>query len=165
MGKSKTDDAKVNEHEHRQAEEVGGFFSGNHKISPLGMIDGYNHHFFPIVAVYPLMEKVFKKQWGTEKGRRHNVTIEIKEGVVVLEWIWMMGIIAVAIGAAVGMEWYQRRCRRRKREWQIEDKAIRFGEEGYIEGVVPIGKVKALAGLSHYNIRKKIWRYNGQKNE
>lgn len=45
-----------------------------------------------------------------------------------------MGIIAVAIGAAVGMEWYQRRCRRRKREWQIEDKAIRFGEEGYIEG-------------------------------
>ena len=56
-----------------------------------------------------------------------------------------MGIIAVAIGAAVGMEWYQRRCRRRKREWQIEDKAIRFGEEGYIEGVVPIGKVKALA--------------------
>lgn len=45
MGKSKTDDAKVNEHEHRQAEEVGGFFSGNHKISPLGMIDGYNHHF------------------------------------------------------------------------------------------------------------------------
>lgn len=62
-----------------------------------------------------------------------------------MEWIWMMGIIAVAIGAAVGMEWYQRRCRRRKREWQIEDKAIRFGEEGYIEGVVPIGKVKALA--------------------
>ena len=48
--------------------------------------------------------------------------------MVVLEWIWMMGIIAVAIGAAVGMEWYQRRCRRRKREWQIEDKAIRFGE-------------------------------------
>lgn len=39
-----------------------------------------------------------------------------------MEWIWMMGIIAVAIGAAVGMEWYQRRCRRRKREWQIEDK-------------------------------------------
>ena len=62
-----------------------------------------------------------------------------------MEWIWMMGIIAVAIGAAVGMEWYQRRCRRRTREWQIEDKAIRFGEEGYIEGVVPIGKVKALA--------------------
>ena len=59
-----------------------------------------------------------------------------------MEWIWMMGIIAVAIGAAVGMEWYQRRCRRRKREWQIEDKAIRFGEEGYIEGVVPIGKVR-----------------------
>ena len=47
-----------------------------------------------------------------------------------MEWIWMMGIIAVAIGAAVGMEWYQRRCRRRKRD---------------IEGVVPIGKVKALA--------------------
>lgn len=62
-----------------------------------------------------------------------------------VEWIWMLGIIAVAIGAAVGMEWYQRRCRRRKREWQIEDEAIRFGEEGYIEGVVPIGKVKALA--------------------
>ena len=24
-----------------------------------------------------------------------------------MEWIWMLGIIAVAIGAAVGMEWYQ----------------------------------------------------------
>ena len=62
-----------------------------------------------------------------------------------MEWIWMLGIIAVAIGAAVGMEWYQRRCRRRKRGWRIEDKAIRFGEEGYMEGVVPMGKVKALA--------------------
>lgn len=62
-----------------------------------------------------------------------------------MEWIWMLGILAVAIGAAVGVEWYQRRYRRRQREWQMEDKAIRFGEEGYIEGVVPIGKVKALA--------------------
>ena len=57
-----------------------------------------------------------------------------------MEWIWMMGIIAVAIGAAVGMEWYQRRCRRRKREWQIEDKAIRFGEEGYIKGWCRLGR-------------------------
>ena len=62
-----------------------------------------------------------------------------------MEWIWMMGILAVAIGAAVGVEWYQRRCRRRRREWQMEDRAIRFGEEGYMEGVGPIGKVKALA--------------------
>lgn len=79
--------------------------------------------------------------------RRHSVTVEIKEGVTAMEWIWMLGIIALAIGAAVGVEWYQRRCRRRRREWKLEDKAIRFGEEGYIEGVVPIGKVKALARL------------------
>lgn len=90
--------------------------------------------------------KSFCKAAGEPRRRGgHNVTIEIKEGVVVVEWIWMLGIIAVAIGAAVGVEWYQRRCRRKRREWQMEDKAIRFGEEGYIEGVVPIGKVKALA--------------------
>ena len=34
------------------------------------MIDGYNHHFSRLWRIYPLMEKVFKKQWGTEKGRR-----------------------------------------------------------------------------------------------
>ena len=90
-------------------------------------------------------KKFLKSSGEPRRGGGHNVTIEIKEGVVVMEWIWMLGIIAVAIGAAVGMEWYQRRCRRRKRGWRIEDKAIRFGEEGYIEGVVPIGKVKALA--------------------
>ena len=64
-----------------------------------------------------------------------------------MEWIWMMGIIAVAFGAAVGLVWYQRRCRRRKREWQIEDKAIRKGEKGNIEGEVKNEKMKKLAKI------------------
>ena len=37
-------------------------------ISPLGMIDGYNHYFFRLWGIYPLMEKVFAKQQGNREG-------------------------------------------------------------------------------------------------
>lgn len=60
-----------------------------------------------------------------------------------MEWIWVIVIVAGAFAAAMLLN-----VKEHKRTLEeLTERAVRFGENCYVEGIIPIQKVKRLAAF------------------